>query len=113
MTEYLTETSPEAFLDYPAKRDVPPGSKTCPKCLGHGGWNLRLNAYRLHQYEDTAENRHRYAHFRCSCSNCNGWGYVDETQTCVHEWGPRTSLGNCLHRYVCRKCNDSMVQDSG
>lgn len=66
----------DLYLDFPPVRTVPEGKKTCVVCEGHGGHNVRLNAYPLYGYENTRENRHLHAHFRHGCVNCNGWGYV-------------------------------------
>ena len=73
---------------------------------------------------DTAENRKKYRHFRCHCSQCNGWGWVPAADTeCIHEWQEIgaaearelgvTHWGNCYHVYVCaRGCGRTMAQDS-
>lgn len=114
---YLTPESPEAFVDFPmadaefaAKYNL---TKICPRCKGHGGWNLKLNSYPLHDKPDTAENRHRYSHFRASCSHCNGWGYVREDENCPgHEWKHVRNVGRCLNLYRCEKCGKEREVDS-
>ena len=112
MPEYLTPGDEDAFLDFPGKLARREGYVECPQCKGHGGWNLRINAYKLHQHEDTAENRHLHSHFRCSCSNCWGHGCVPPEQTCVHEWERGRSVGRCLTEWVCAKCAETRVVDS-
>lgn len=103
---YMTPDHPDAFLDHPMKE---PGfyKNVCPRCKGHGGWNLRANAYPLHGRPDTPENRHAFSHFRCSCNHCNGWGYVDDktAATCQgHHWVYVENLGRCYNRYKCEHC---------
>lgn len=122
MREYLTVDSPEAFVDFPpipeqADPYIAAMGPTviCPKCKGHGGWNLVLNAYPLRDQPDTAANRHRYAHFRANCNNCNGWGYVlanSRDATCLHEYGFSENVGNCLNTYECSKCGKRQTVDS-
>ena len=109
--KYLEPTDPGAFDDFPPV-SIPKGLVICPKCQGHGGWNLRLNAYSLHGYPDTRENRHRYSHFRASCSSCWGYGYLQPGQTCVHEWDYYRTIGRCLHEWKCVKCGAIREVDS-
>lgn len=107
---------PDAFIDFPsveAKRaawdelqnHAPLG--VCPVCKGHGGWNLKLNNYRLRpDMADTPENRHKHSHFRSSCSQCNGWGFVDNQLdlNCVHTMvRVRHDNVRCLSDYRCSK----------
>lgn len=114
---YLTPTSPEAFVDFtkhelPVKHH-PDWTVECPQCKGYGGWNLRLNAYPLRDMPDTAENRHRYSHFRAACSHCYGWGYVAPADADhVHDWQHVRNLGNCLNLYKCSVCNKLREVDS-
>jgi hypothetical protein len=85
----------------------------CPKCKGHGHFNLRLNAYGPGK------------HFQGTCSQCCGCGWVDPKDAiCIHEWkeiGREECrkrgvyhAGNCYHVYVCSKlgCAAVMAQDS-
>lgn len=48
----------------------------CPKCHGHGMWNLTRDAYGPGR------------HFQAACGQCNGWGWVAGSldATCVHVW---------------------------
>jgi len=112
--EYLSPEHPDAFLDYPEPKTVPENYKQCPVCSGHGGWNLRTHSYPLPpQYESTAENRHRYAHFRCICSHCHGWGHVHNTEMCEgHEWAFEKNLGRCYNQYKCIHCGKIHNVDS-
>ena len=117
MTKYLEPgIDPEELLfkDYPPK-DRPKNYELgdpCPRCKRHGGWNLKLNAYPLHDYPDTPENRHAYAHLRSSCSACWGWGYLQPGQTCAHSWKDSKTVGKCLHEWVCEKCGQTITIDS-
>jgi hypothetical protein len=121
---YLTPEDPDAFLDM--EKNGLPGLKyadmaaytvECPKCKGHGYWNLRINQYQ------NAEPSKR--HFRAMCTQCNSWGYVKPglDTACIHEWkevsGARASelgvphYGNCYHVYECSKgCGRTMSHDS-
>jgi hypothetical protein len=117
MQTFLERTDPDAFVDYPPADPTKAAeigmTVECPKCKGHGGWNLQLNAYRLHRYPDTPENRHRYSHFLASCDQCQGWGYVTpDNSECIHEWKSRGSIGNCLHLYECKSCGKHRQVDS-
>jgi len=115
MAKYLEPTDPNAFLDFPLRKPKPEYGyiEECPKCMGHGGWNLKLNAYPLHQYEDIPENRHRYSHFRAGCFHCWGWGFVrPEDADHVHDWQHVKVLGNCLDLYECSVCNKQWQVDS-
>jgi hypothetical protein len=127
-TRFLTVGDPDAFLDYPKKAQPvqhhPEWTVECPACKGHGGWNLRVNAYPLHHYRDTPENRHLHAHFRAGCNQCYGWGWVaPENAVCVHDFSRVLSIrecaerniphnGACWHVYECVKCGKTMAQDS-
>lgn len=116
MKKYLTPQSPDAFLDFPGKKspDVKYNlTKICPVCTGYGGWNLKINAYPLHQYENTPENRHNYSHFRAMCSHCYGHGYVEEKENCDgHNWVFSKNLGKCYNQYKCSKCGKINNVDS-
>ena len=111
---FMLPTHPDAFLDHP--RQEPGRYKIeCPRCKGHGGWNLSVNAYPLHSREDTPENRHRYRHFRAACDHCNGWGYVSEqtaSKCSGHEWVRTETLGRCYHRQKCIHCGETWDIDS-
>ena len=115
MTDYIKSDSPDAFVDWPEvdRSDWPEGAIECPICKGHGGHNLRLNAYPLHGKEDTPENRHTFSHFRCFCSTCWGWGYLPADDPCPHDWSGETrKIGNCLHEWTCVLCGKARVVDT-
>lgn len=116
MKTYLEPTDPDAFLDFPSKKEAKPNygyTEECPKCMGYGGWNLRVNAYPLHHREDNAENRHKHSHFKQSCYHCVGWGFVrPEDADHVHDWHHVKVLGNCLNLYECSVCNKKWQVDS-
>lgn len=115
MITYLIPDSPDAFLGL-AKKERPDkyslGMDTeCPVCHGYGGWNLELNSYGPGQ------------HFRCWCSQCNGWGWVvEQDAVCVHKYveishklarelGLHTWGMHC-HVYRCEKCGRTATYDS-
>jgi RecJ-like exonuclease len=114
--KYTGPDHPDAFVDYPlAPKPHYEGMFTdepCPRCKGHGGWNLQVNAYSLHGKEDTPENRHLFAHFRAMCGSCNGWGYMRVGQTCAHEWGSPRTVGRCLTEWTCVHCGEKTQVDS-
>ncbi len=115
MTIYLEPNDEGAFLDHP--RMEPSGNYNieCPLCKGHGGWNMRLNAYPLHGKENNPANRHQFSHFRCICRHCNGWGYVDAATAAKcqgHDWVFVRNTGNCLNLYECKHCGEKNVVDS-
>lgn len=112
--KYLEATDTDAFVDWPeVEVRLLKGNKVCPVCQGHGGWNLKLNAYNLHSYENTPENRHRYSHFRCCCSHCNGWKQVRADENCQgHEWKRIATTGRCLNLYECVHCGKKSEVDS-
>lgn len=121
MSKFLEPTHADAFVDWQPETDsvramrVEHGlTKECPRCKGHGGWNLALNQYPLPQgKENTAANRHTFVHFRASCSHCNGWRYVRETENCPgHEWQHVRNTGNCLNLYRCAVCGKEWEIDS-
>lgn len=116
MNKYLQPgKDADAFVDYPFMKPAPQYSltKMCPVCFGHGGWNLTLNVYPLHDKPDTAENRHKFSHFRAHCSHCNGWGYVREDEMCTgHEWVFVRNTGNCLNLHKCKHCGKEWEIDS-
>lgn len=109
---YLEPCDRDAFLDFPPPAAPEPGRITCLKCQGHGGWNLRVNAYGF-PIPNTPENRHKYTHFRAGCDNCNGWGVVPvEQEDHIHEWVRTGNAGNCLHVYRCESCRAEQIVDS-
>ena len=112
-TPYMDHTHPDAFLDWPKRSPEYGATKECPRCKGHGGWNLLLNAYNMHGMEDTAENRHKFAHFRQMCGHCYGWGYVAPEEDCPgHDWKHVATIGRCLNRYECIHCQQISDVDS-
>jgi hypothetical protein len=114
--QYMKPTDPDAFVDFPKKPRatwMPDDYVECPKCDGHGGWNLTLNAYNLWDRPDTPENRHRYSHFVASCSQCWGYGWVDPKETeCIHTYKFLRSTGNCLRQEKCTGCDKVIEIDS-
>ena len=112
---YLEPTDPGAFDDWMKREPWLMYTKECPRCKGHGGWNLTLNAYKLHPgVADTPSNRHLYSHFRTVCGHCNGHGYIHPENTCPgHEWVFKENLGRCYNRYRCIHCTAVSDWDSG
>lgn len=111
---YMEPGDPGCWDDFPCVMKKPDhllDSKICPKCQGHGGWNLKLNAYPLHHYPDTMENRHLYSHFRASCNQCNGYGWTTDLD-CIHSMTFVENVGNCLNKWSCTKCDHHVVYDS-
>jgi len=119
MNTYMTPDHPDAFLDWPTHASRSDLTQLCPRCQGHGGWNLLLDQYRLPltaggaRYADTAENRHLFCHFRAMCDHCTGWGWIPESETCPgHEWLYVANVGRCLNQYQCRHCSRVQQVDS-
>ena len=116
MSNYLGPNDEGAFTDYPLmdpSQAIARDQVACPQCKGHGGWNLQLNAYKLHGKPDTAENRHKFSHFRCHCTTCHGHGYVDmKDATHIHDWVFVQNTGRCLHLYQCSGCGQKWEVDS-
>lgn len=124
MYTYLEHDHPDAFLDYPEEQSAnvlrmareQGMTQRCHVCHGHGGWNLRLNAYPLHDREDTSENRHKFSHFKCNCGQCNGWGWIKpdsaDAKCEKHEWKHVRATGRCLHLYECQNCGKQHEVDS-
>jgi hypothetical protein len=112
--EYLSPTDPGAFLDHEKLKPAHGMTKECPRCLGHGGWNLRLNAYKMPPGKAfTPANRKLYVHFNASCDHCNGWGYVHPNVTCPgHQWVEIKTIANCLHLMECKVCKAQWEMDS-
>lgn len=75
----------------------------CALCFGYGGWRLELNAYGPGK------------HFDATCSNCNGWGYVNpavcDGVTVQHNF-KTTHTANCYWEGVCTTCGMRKVIDS-
>jgi len=79
----------------------------CPKCKGHGGWNLTVDAYG------------KGKHFEAFCGACWGYGWI-EKGSCAHEWNGKVTehdrkgihLFNCQHIEKCSKCGKVIVIDS-
>jgi hypothetical protein len=100
---YMDHTHPDAFKHLPKLSPpsyYPNAKHECAKCQGHGGWHLRLDAY--------GEGKH----FNASCSNCDGWGYVERDDGHIHQWGNEKNVGRCLHEWTCLTCNQKRVIDS-
>lgn len=113
MSYFMDHMHPDAFVDFEVRSPEYGMTKMCPRCQGHGGWNLKLNAYRLPEgAENTPFNRNRYVHFHTLCGNCHGYGYVHESQTCVHDWEYSRGVGKCLTEYKCVHCGKLQVIDS-
>jgi hypothetical protein len=118
---YLTPQDEHAFLDFEIKEPpiewYPDRTCVCPVCHGHGGWNLRVNCYPTHGRP------REFGHFRCSCNQCNGYGWVTPQETkCIHEFveisyqeakalGVRHE-GRCWHVTKCTKCGATQSHDS-
>lgn len=110
MEPFLTPDDPGAFTDW-AKNPPVDGLPECPKCKGHGGWNLILHAYPLpYGISDTAAWRHLYCHFRAGCSMCGGVGYT--ANTCDHKWKWAECLGEHHNRFQCVLCDATYETDS-
>jgi hypothetical protein len=115
MIKYMEATDKDAFLDFPLKEKssfLPSDYVPCPVCKGHGGWNLSLNSFPMHDKPNTAENRHTYSHFRCACSQCNGLGHTSKDNTCIHEMVHVANIRMCLNKYECNKCGHTRDVDS-
>lgn len=120
MNTYMTPDHPDAFLDWPQLDSSTHLPTQCPRCRGHGGWNLLLNQYKLPPsgvrggyYPNTPENRHLFCHFRAMCDHCGGWGWIPESETCPgHEWEYLANVGRCLNQYQCRHCSRRQEVDS-
>jgi len=115
MSDFLTPDHPDAFLDHPRKEPWLNYTVECPRCRGHGGWNLSINSYNLHGKPDTPENRHRYSHFRKICDHCGGHGYVSKETAAKcsgHEWKFLQNLGRGYDQYKCIHCGQINAYDS-
>lgn len=92
---------------YPEKKDFVP----CPKCKGHGKWNLLLNEYR------PAHPGGPRQHFQASCGQCWSWGFVAPNSldaTCMHDYHeiqPKERF-RCSHTIECKKCGRQISYSS-
>jgi hypothetical protein len=100
---YMTPFHPEAFTDMVMREPSLGNPQRCLKCLGYGGWALRLNAYPVYGGG--------HDHFRASCDNCNGRGWTKVTDH-VHNWRIFEIEGRCLRRYTCSICGITQTVDS-
>jgi len=77
----------------------------CPKCQGHGRWNLSLNNYGPG------------VHFQAVCRQCNEYGWVKKgspNSKCIHRWvHSRPGKWNCTHYEKCSECGIEVFIDSG
>lgn len=99
---YLTPEHKDAFRGLPVLEPNSTRTVLCPKCKGHGGWHLSLNAYGPGE------------HFDAVCSQCDGFGWVEPgpDATCIHEWEEK-AIGRCRQRWTCKKgCGVSREIDS-
>jgi hypothetical protein len=121
---YFTPDHPEAFLDM-VKLDRPiqwhPELDTeCPVCHGYGGWNLKVRCYPLREGQSA-----HFAHFRCHCTQCQSWGWVQAgpDTSCIHEFSRELGLaecrarglyhaGRCWHVMQCVRCGATRSYDS-
>lgn len=102
MMDYLNPGDPDSFLDFEVKEQRKPDYVLCPVCQGHGGWNLRVHAYR---HGD---------HFRAFCDQCSGSGWCHpDNAKCAHTWKFVANLGRCYNQYQCTKCGIKQNVDSG
>ena len=103
--KYLEPTDPDAFVDYPKMEYNPKMSwndTECPKCFGHGGWNLSISQPHFHT-----------SHFRAHCNQCHGNGWLPAANTaCIHDLKWVKNIGNCLNLYGCIKCEHTEEWDS-
>lgn len=116
---FMTIDSPGAFQDIPKRwPDADPQKDTslrveCPRCHGHGKFNLELDAYG------------KGRHFQSMCGQCNGWGSVVKgslDETCIHERREVEQSecrkrgivhhGMCWHVNECKKCGQLSAYDS-
>lgn len=114
--KYIDHTNENAFTDFPPI-DKEYCQKLgllheCPKCKGHGGWNLLLNAYPLHHHPNTQENRHKFSNFRARCDHCAGWGFTKNPSDHIHTWVKDKVIGRCLTQHRCTQCDMIWTIDS-
>lgn len=112
-SRYMDVNHPDAFRDCPLKaqpeldehdraRGRTARTAICPKCKGHGIWNLILDEYGPGR------------HFQAGCSNCWGWGWVAPglDAECLHAYSISRNVGNCLNVWKCAKCGKEQIVDS-
>ena len=120
MSHFLPDATD--FTDMPVK--VRPDLRTdgarmpgtfvlCPKCHGHGGWNLTLHAYSPAPGDPSGKRRH----FQAFCSQCWGWGWVaagSRDATCVHTFAEVApdQPWRCWHTIRCTACGEKKSYDS-
>lgn len=82
----------------------------CARCQGYGGWNLTLNAFKRYENGKLVG----YSHFRASCDNCMGSGWVQKKYDGhVHKWEVDGYPYRCVTRYKCQGCGSINEVDSG
>lgn len=76
MSAYLDAgTNFEGFALLAKPANHPECTEVCIRCKGHGGWNLKLDAYGPGE------------HFSATCCQCHGWGWVTPVDAeHVHVW---------------------------
>jgi hypothetical protein len=85
----------------------------CPKCHGHGCWNLKLHAYA----PAPGDPRGKRQHFQAACGQCWGWGWVEagsRDATCLHSYGaiaPNQPF-RCWHTIRCTTCGETKSYSS-
>jgi hypothetical protein len=113
MNNYLDPTTDAPKLVFKDMQVKPKkeylSDRVCPRCQGHGQFNLRINAYGPGK------------HFKSLCGACWGYGYLQKGQVCAHEWRDATeeeikkahiTLYRCEHAWVCTKCSTTRVVSS-
>lgn len=82
-TSYLPDATD--FTDIPVQPKPGEDAVLCPKCKGHGYWNLKLHAFA----PLPGDPHSRRQHFKASCAQCWGWGWVRATSRdaiCLHDF---------------------------
>jgi len=112
---YWNNTHPRAFENMIVLVKPYAHYVSCPLCKGHGAWHLA-------HYPHTRNGV--YAYFDASCSQCNGWGYIDPNSMdakCMHSWRELSSddarkrglrTARWWHNFACKHCNTVMATDS-
>lgn len=123
----------------PGERNMHKGDPSiwqhCPVCKGYGGWVLSDNCYPPYDTTQAPPSGWTWdsfiafygpkQHFRASCNQCNGWGWVEKDSKdagCIHSKRELSSkeatalgvahFGMCWHVYQCRKCGQITSEDS-